>query len=82
MVRAGALVFPREVFDELAREHRTWKDERSDEPYDWAKRTRETATRHGTDYGAVKRVLATAAAVLDHEKVGGADKRQVMSRMS
>lgn len=59
LVEAGTLVFPREVREELARQ--TVKITSSgdpDLPYEFVKRNAEKATRHGTDFDALRHVLA------------------------
>jgi hypothetical protein len=70
----GALIFPGEVFGELKRGHGELKAGSTDLPFDWASEVLQSATRHGTDYEAVRQALAKAPTVLDTEKTGGADE--------
>lgn len=63
-VNAGDLVYPREVVSELRRFH-----DRHDQLLSWAIRNEPRATRHGTDFDAVKEVLAQVPTVLDHDKI-------------
>lgn len=72
-VETGALVYPKEVRDELERQ--TAKIARAGEndlPYEFVKRNAEKATRHGTDYAALRHILAIAGVekLLDPDKPG------------
>ncbi len=73
LVNQGSLVFPRKVLDELERQAGMIAATGSaDLPYEWARQNAETATRHGTDYGALREVLAVEgiAQLLDPDKRG------------
>jgi hypothetical protein len=73
-VTEGSLVFPQEVYGELERGNGSLPLGTQDDPFDWAKTNRETATRHGTNFVAVQRALAKVPTVLDADKTGGADE--------
>jgi len=73
-VKNGSLVFPTEVHGELDRGRGKLSPGSTDEPYEWAAKARDAATRHGTDFDVVKRVLAKVPKVLDAEKPAGADE--------
>ncbi len=73
MVEADILVYPKEVLDEL--ERRTAEiagTGRRDLPYEWAKKHEKQATRHGTDYAALRYVLSVegVAQLLDADNPG------------
>lgn len=73
LVETGALVYPREVRDELERQ--TAKITRTGEPdlpYEFVKRNAEKATRHGTDHDALRHILAIPGVekLLDPDKPG------------
>lgn len=76
LVGGGALVFPKQVREELERQHPTLAAKgHADLPYEWAKRHAERATRHGTDYDALREILAVegVAELLDPDKPGVED---------
>ena len=74
LVEGGGLVFPQQVYDELKRGSGTFPQETADEPLAWATNARTIATRHGTDFEAVRKVLAKVSDVLDVDKTSGADE--------
>jgi len=73
LVDEGILVFPKQVLNEL--ENHTAKitaTGKRDLPYEWAKANAEEATRFGTDYEALREVLAFAGLekIVDYEAKG------------
>ena len=67
MVKAGSLVFPVQVFDEL---HRFKNLTKPDPPYEWAKLNKAAASKYDPLYEHVKNVLADSQLknVLDPQK--------------
>lgn len=70
-VDAGTLVFPAEVHKELKYYH---KAEVADPVFDWVDANRRQATRFGTDYPTLAKVLQRASKVLDPEKTSGPEE--------
>lgn len=72
-VEEGSLVFPVQVYDELkrAKSNDTTKE---DKPFEFAEATKKTATRLGTSYDFVVRVMAATPKVLDIDKPAGSDE--------
>jgi hypothetical protein len=73
LVSGQQLVFPCEVYEELRVGHDGLKPGSKDEAFDWAKAVHDAATRHGTDYEAVRRVLAKVPDLVDYDKPRGPD---------
>lgn len=72
-VDEGSLIFPAQVYDELKRA-KSNDATKEDKPFEFAEATKKTATRLGTNYDYVVRVLEVTPKVLDHDKPAGADE--------
>lgn len=73
MVEEGILVFPKQVLGELERQTvKITAKGRRDLPFEWAKGSAEEATRFGSDYDALREILAYAGLekLLDYEAKG------------
>ena len=70
LVESGQLVYPVEVFKELAQKSNPSNP--ADRPYQWAKKHQVQACRHGTNHRALKAMLANPqlARIVDPAKAG------------
>jgi len=73
-VNQGSLIFPIEVHGELERGHSQLTPGSTDDAFEWCGRVKHTASRHATDFEAVRRVLSKVPKVLDADKPAGADE--------
>ena len=66
-VNDGILVYPKHVLGEL---ERAANDKATDLPYQWTKRNEARATRFGSLFDEVKKVLAQVPKIIDPDKLG------------
>lgn len=72
LVESGALIYPVEVYDELDRYADPARTD--DLPYNWTKKNKSHATRHGRCFGEVKDVLSKVPLILDPDKPSGVEE--------